>query len=234
MMSLKPIGQIYSPFREKFGTPRQANIVPAVEMQLRLLPPYDQVEAVRGLEQFSHIWVLFWFHQVPVNESFQPLVRPPRLGGNDKVGVFASRSPFRPNSIGLSLLELMRINVDDGVILHLRGGDLVDGTPVLDIKPYIPYADSAENPRAGFASHAPVKLAVEWSDAALHALKEWCDSQQQSAQHWHDMIEQTLAQDPRPAYHDEPEREYGVTLGQLNIRFMIYQDAVKIITIQLL
>lgn len=230
--SLKPVARIRSPFREKFGTPRQANIVPAVEMQLDLLPPFDQPDAVRGLEQFSHLWLLFWFDQVPVAESFQPLVRPPRLGGNEKVGVFASRSPFRPNPVGLSLVELIRIETENGVCLHLRGGDLVDGTPVFDIKPYLPYADSAANPRGGFAMHEPEKLTVHWADDALDQLRQYSERHDISLWQWRELIEQTLAQDPRPAYHDEPQREYGIALGQLNIRFLIDERCVRVVAIQ--
>jgi tRNA-Thr(GGU) m(6)t(6)A37 methyltransferase TsaA len=230
--SVKPIGRIQSPFREKFGTPRQANIVPAVEMQLALLPPFDQADAVRGLDQFSHLWLVFWFDQVPTAEHFQPLVRPPRLGGNDKVGVFASRSPFRPNPIGLSLVELIRINTDNGVCLYLRGGDLVDGTPIIDIKPYIPYADSALNARGGFAAHEPDTLAVQWSDTALESLRHCCESDELSIWKIRELIEQTLAQDPRPAYHHEPTREYGLSLDRFNIRFMIDQQCVYIVSLQ--
>ena len=232
MLALKPIGRVHSPYREKFGTPRQANIVSAVEMQLELLPPFDVVDAVRGLEQFSHVWLLFWFDQVPESEHFQPLVRPPRLGGNEKVGVFASRSPFRPNPVGLSLLELLDIKTDNGVRLYLRGGDLVDGTPVFDIKPYIPYADTAFNARGGFAAQAPEPLTVSWQESAFADLHQWCVRNNNSVESWRMMIEQTLAQDPRPAYHDEPQREYGLTLGALNIRFTISQQQVMIVALQ--
>jgi len=232
MLALKPIGRVHSPYREKFGTPRQANIVSAVEMQLELLPPFDVVDAVRGLEQFSHVWLLFWFDQVPESEHFQPLVRPPRLGGNEKVGVFASRSPFRPNPVGLSLLELVDIKTDNGVRLYLRGGDLVDGTPVFDIKPYIPYADTAFNARGGFAAQAPEPLTVSWQESAFADLHQWCVRNNNSVESWRMMIEQTLAQDPRPAYHDEPQREYGLTLGALNIRFTISQQQVMIVALQ--
>jgi tRNA-Thr(GGU) m(6)t(6)A37 methyltransferase TsaA len=201
-------------------------------MQLALLAPFDQADAVRGLEQFSHLWLVFWFDQVPKAENFQALVRPPRLGGNDKVGVFASRSPFRPNPIGLSLVELIRIDTDNGVCLHLRGGDLVDGTPIIDIKPYIPYADSALNARGGFATNEPDTLAVQWSDSALESLRHCCESDESSIWQARELIEQTLAQDPRPAYHHEPTREYGIALGQLNIRFMIDEQCVNIIAVQ--
>jgi tRNA-Thr(GGU) m(6)t(6)A37 methyltransferase TsaA len=201
-------------------------------MQLELLPPFDVVDAVRGLEQFSHVWLLFWFDQVPESEHFQPLVRPPRLGGNEKVGVFASRSPFRPNPVGLSLLELLDIKTDNGVRLYLRGGDLVDGTPVFDIKPYIPYADTAFNARGGFAAQAPEPLTVSWQESAFADLHQWCVRNNNSVESWRMMIEQTLAQDPRPAYHDEPQREYGLTLGALNIRFTISQQQVMIVALQ--
>ncbi|MGB8712547.1 MAG: tRNA (N6-threonylcarbamoyladenosine(37)-N6)-methyltransferase TrmO, partial [Onishia taeanensis] len=151
--ALSPIGRIESDYPDKFGIPRQPGLAPAARARLVLLPPYDDPLSVRGLEAFSHLWLTFVFHHSP--ERWSPLVRPPRLGGNAKVGVFASRSTHRPNRLGLSLVELKGIDTDNGVALELSGHDLLDGTPILDIKPYLPWAEARPDARAGFAPAAP-------------------------------------------------------------------------------
>ena len=152
--SFDPIGIVHSPFKEKFGIPRQPGLVPEAKARLEVLPPYDRSEAFCGLEDFSHIWVTFVFHEA-ICTRWQPTVRPPRLGGNRRIGVFSSRSPFRPNPIGMSVVALEGIsNIEGKIELQLAGVDLLDGTPVLDIKPYIPYADSLPDARSGFVPWA--------------------------------------------------------------------------------
>ncbi|WP_106477512.1 tRNA (N6-threonylcarbamoyladenosine(37)-N6)-methyltransferase TrmO [Phytohalomonas tamaricis] len=213
--TLAPIGIIEDGYPDKFGVPRQPGLAPSATATLRLLPPFDHADAVRGLEQFSHLWLTFVFHHSP--ERWTPLVRPPRLGGNAKIGVFASRATHRPNRLGLSLVELTAIETQGGIKLLLRGHDLIDGTPILDIKPYLPWADHADNARAGFAPEPPPLRCVSFSDEARQALAEHPDGQPLAR-----LIEEVLAQDPRPAYHrtaDTSGREYGVFLRDVNVRF---------------
>ncbi|GEK74274.1 MULTISPECIES: tRNA (N6-threonylcarbamoyladenosine(37)-N6)-methyltransferase TrmO [Halomonas] len=210
---LTPIGRIESDYPDKFGIPRQPGLADAARASLVLTPPHDDPLAVRGLEAFSHLWVTFVFHLSP--ERWTPLVRPPRLGGNAKVGVFASRSTHRPNRLGLSLVELEGIDVENGVRLRLRGADLVDGTPVLDIKPYLPWAESRPEARAGFAPEAPSALPVRLTPMAEAALAARPDGASLRA-----LIQQVLAQDPRPAYRrGAEERIYGVRLRDVDVRF---------------
>lgn len=211
--TLSPIGVIESDYPDKFGIPRQPGLAPAARASLVLAPPYDDPLAVRGLEAFSHLWLTFVFHESPTR--WTPLVRPPRLGGNAKVGVFASRSTHRPNRLGLSLVELVGIDTRRGVRLTLAGADLVSGTPVLDIKPYLPWAESHPEARAGFAPEAPPQLPVAFSDAAHAALAERPDGDS-----LRELIIQVLAQDPRPAYRKGAEaRTYGVRLRDVDVRF---------------
>lgn len=205
--TFQPIGHLATPFADKFGIPRQPSLAPHATGTLKLLPPYNRAEAVRGLEAFSHVWLTFVFHQSA--ESWKPTVRPPRLGGNTRIGVFASRSPFRPNPIGLSLVELVKIDTESGVTLTFKGIDLVNGTPILDIKPYIPYAESLPAARGGFATEAPPELAVVFSPQAESQLKPGL----------RELIEDVLKQDPRPAYADDANRIYGVRLYQYDVKW---------------
>lgn len=223
------IGVIRSPFKEKFGIPRQPGLTntPAI---VELLPPFAVADAVKGLDSFSHIWITFVFHAVQ-QRDWKPLVRPPRLGGNEKIGVFATRSTHRPNAIGLSVVELERVETSDGVRLHIRGADLLDGTPVLDIKPYLPYADSIAEARAGFAPTQPERIAVRWRINALDQVGA-LDQSGEDADELRAMIEDILAFDPRPAYQDEPERIYGVHIGDYNVRFRIDGAGVEIVAVQ--
>ncbi|TDR52452.1 tRNA-Thr(GGU) m(6)t(6)A37 methyltransferase TsaA [Halomonas ventosae] len=215
---LTPIGIIESDFPDKFGIPRQPGLATAARASLVLVPPFDDPLAVRGLTAFSHLWLTFVFHQSP--ERWAPLVRPPRLGGNAKVGVFASRSTHRPNRLGLSLVELVEIDASHGVRLRLRGADLVDGTPVLDIKPYLPWAESRPEARAGFAPEAPPTLAVSLSSEAEAVLARRPDGDS-----LRELILQVLAQDPRPAYrHGAETRIYGVRLRDVDVRFRALQE----------
>jgi tRNA-Thr(GGU) m(6)t(6)A37 methyltransferase TsaA len=223
---LKPIGVIRSPFKEKFGVPRQPGLVSEAKCVLELLPPYAVPEAVSGLEAYSHVWVLFQFHQA-VGEEWQPMVRPPRLGGNRKVGVFASRSPFRPNSIGLSVLKLDQLAVDNGrVELHLSGGDMVDGTPVVDVKPYVAYADSIPEAVSGYAMEPPEKrLQVYFSKQAESQLASRGDGEELIG-----VIKGVLALDPRPAYRGNSggERIYGMRLYDFDLRWRVEDDHVVV------
>lgn len=222
------IGTVHSPYREKFGIPRQSGLVNEAGSHIELYPPYNRVEAVRGMEQLSHIWVLFVFHQA-MNEQWRPTVRPPRLGGNDRLGVFATRSPFRPNAIGLSSARLLDIDCrDKRVRLQVAGLDLVDGTPVLDIKPYISYTDSHADAEAGYAHTAPACMNVQWQDAALLVARQL----EKKHSGFVSLVEQVLAQDPRPAYQEqEVNRLYGIRLYDSNIRWRVNGDAIEIIAV---
>ena len=214
--TVSPIGIIHSPYQEKFGIPRQPALAPSAPVSLRLLPPYDQADCVRGLEAFSHVWLHFLFHET-LARGWQPLVRPPRLGGNTRVGVFASRATHRPNGIGLSLVALQGIDTSAGVTLHLSGADLLDGTPVLDIKPYIPFVEARPEARSGFVDGPPPQLDVAWQPGALAQLQAW----QQAPDWFARLVDEVLAQDPRPAYQDDPARRYGMRLADCNIVFNI-------------
>ncbi|MDP8161809.1 tRNA (N6-threonylcarbamoyladenosine(37)-N6)-methyltransferase TrmO [Pasteurella skyensis] len=229
MMELQPItcypvGIIHTPYGEKFSVPRQPNLVAEGKGILRLLPPYNTEESVRGLSEFSHLWLLFQFHHIPQGKV-QTTVRPPRLGGNQRVGVFASRSTHRPNPIGLSKVTLEKIDYKNGdVLLYLGSVDLVDGTPILDIKPYLAYADSEVNAKSGFAQHKPTpKLTVTFTQEAKQAVT----SCQKFAKYQIDdpiaFIRDVIAQDPRPAYQQGKltDRVYGMLLAECNIRWKI-------------
>lgn len=218
---MKPIAHLRTCYGEKFGVPRQSGIVDEAWGELIFEPEFRNADAVRGLEGFSHVWLVFVFHQA-VRSDWKPTVRPPRLGGNERVGVFASRSPFRPNPIGLSVVRLEDIDLNhpDGPILNLRGIDLVDGTPILDIKPYIPYADSIPDATAGFAPDAPRKLPVVWQDGA-----DVCLPQNTKA-----VIEATLAVDPRPAYQSDEKREYGCLIAGINVKWKVKDRSVIILS----
>ncbi len=224
--TLHPIGLISSPYQEKFGIPRQPALAPSAPVSLTLLPPYNQPDCVRGLEAFSHVWLTFVFHET-LARGWQPLVRPPRLGGNSKVGVFASRATHRPNGLGLSLVELKSIDTQQGVTLHLAGADLLDGTPVLDIKPYIPFVEAKPDARGGFVDGPPPLLAVQWQPKARADLQAW-----QLAPPWlPGLIDEVLAQDPRPAYQDDPARVYGIRLAHCDVRFAVQGDTVQVLEI---
>ncbi|MBF7729750.1 tRNA (N6-threonylcarbamoyladenosine(37)-N6)-methyltransferase TrmO [Pseudomonas sp. N040] len=213
MHSVAPVGYLRSCFREKFAIPRQPQLAPAARGVLELLPPFNTGEAVAGLEQVSHVWLLFLFHQA-LEDKPRLKVRPPRLGGNQSIGVFASRSTHRPNGIGQSVVRLDKV---EAARLWLSGIDLLDGTPVLDIKPYVPYADCVADAHNGIAEAAPATIAVDWQPAALeqarlHALR--------LNEPLVELIEQCLAQDPRPAYQvPASSRRYGCRLWDLDVRW---------------
>lgn len=218
--SFQQIGIIRSPWKEKFAVPRQPGLIQDGGGELHLHSPYNQADAVRGLEAFSHIWLLFIFHHT-MTGGWRPTVRPPRLGGNTSVGVFATRSTFRPNPVGMSLVELLGVRLEKGaVILELGSLDLIDGTPVIDIKPYLPFAESLPQAQAGFAQQAPMSdMPVIFSPEA-----QWHIAQQQHRYpHLERFIRETLAQDPRPAYRkgECAEREYAVWLLDFTIRWRV-------------
>ncbi|MBJ9977788.1 tRNA (N6-threonylcarbamoyladenosine(37)-N6)-methyltransferase TrmO [Pseudomonas sp. S75] len=211
--SVTPVGIVHSCFKEKFAIPRQPRLAPAARGVLELLPPFDQGEAVQGLEQVSHVWLLFLFHHA-LEDKPRLKVRPPRLGGNRSMGVFATRATHRPNGIGQSVVRLD--GIEPGRLL-LSGIDLLDGTPVLDIKPYVPYADSIAEARNAMADAAPAAIAVHWSDAARLQAQTHAQRIQEPLVA---LIEQCLSQDPRPAYQvPPPERVYGVKLWDVQVRW---------------
>ena len=206
---LTSIATVHSPYQQKFGVARQPGLVPAAEVCIELSAEFN-ADSVRGLESFDYVWIHFIFHDV-LDEGWSPLVRPPRLGGKQKMGVFATRSPHRPNHLGLSLLKLERIECGKTIKLYCSGADLLDGTPVIDIKPYIPFVEARPEAAAGFAPGAPDLLQVAWlpgTDAALSANAR-------------ELIAQSIAQDPRPAYQNIPERVYVMAVGGHQVRFSI-------------
>ncbi len=211
--SVRPVGILRSCFKEKFAIPRQPQLAPAARGVLELLPPFDDGAAVAGLEQVSHVWLLFLFHQA-LEDSPRLKVRPPRLGGNRALGVFATRATHRPNGIGQSVVKLERVEAGR---LHLSGIDLLDGTPVLDIKPYVPYADRVPEARNAIADAAPPAIAVDWEGTALEQARAQALRLDEPVI---ELIEQCLAQDPRPAYQTPtPERRYGVRFWDLQVRW---------------
>ena len=213
-LTIAPVARIENDFKEKFGVPRQSGRANVIS-KIVLLPPYDVADAVRGIENFSHLWLIFGFslNGLP-QEKFSPTVRPPRLGGNKRVGVFASRSPFRPNPLGLSCVKLEKAVFPEGggVILYVSGADLVNGTPVYDIKPYLPSADTIDGAKGGYADeHAAYALSVVFPDALLEKIPE-------------EKREGLLAcvrDDPRPAYQNDETRVYGMRFAQFNVRFTV-------------
>ena len=220
MPEMKIIARISTPFKTKFGIPRQSGVTPDVKGEIIFEPDYREIEAVRGLEGFSHIW-LIWCFSESVSDKWSPTVRPPRLGGNVRMGVFATRSPFRPNPIGLSSVVLERIEYTDdrGPVLHVRGADLMDGTPIFDIKPYVAYADSHPDASGGFTDTAEFKkLCVELGDGVTPPLSEG-------------LIE-VLENDPRPRYHDDPERVYGMEYDGREVKFRVCGDTLTVIEIR--
>lgn len=214
------IGQVNSPYKEKFAIPRQPGLVSSAKATITLSGDANNAELVRELAQFSHIWVLFIFHGTQ-EQGWKPLVRPPRLGGNKKVGVLATRSTFRPNPIGMSVVKLDAIDIQEKqVILHISAIDLLDKTPVVDIKPYVPYSDSIPEAEAGFAQAPPKNdLAVTFSDKALLSLEQYTQAYPNLTQ----LIEQVLIQDPRPAYKQAKadNKLYGMHLYDLNIEWQM-------------
>lgn len=212
-MELSPIAYIRSEFPTKFGIPRQSGLVSSLRAMIVFEPMYRNPDALRGIESFSHLWLIWEFSEA-LRKGWSPTVRPPRLGGNTRIGVFATRSPFRPNPIGLSCVRLEQVCPDSkhGTVLLVSGADLMDGTPIYDIKPYIPYADAHPEAVGGFAQEAPVPtLQVDFPPQLLERVPE--DRRQ--------ALISVLALDPRPSYQDDPTRVYGMSFADRNIRFTV-------------
>ena len=218
--TIEPIAICHSPFKEKFAIPRQPRLVPEAIGRLQMLPPYDDPSLVRDLEQFSHLWLMFMFHQ-NLEKGWTPTIRPPRLGGNKRVGVLASRATFRPNGMGMSAVALKGVETTgDKVEVIVSGIDLLDGTPIVDIKPYIPYSDAIDDATGGFADDAPeAGMSVAFSLQARQQCQQFTDRYPDLAV----LIEKLLAQDPRPAYRkkDSGEQSYGVRLYDFNVTWQV-------------
>ena len=210
---MEPIARIRSEFPTKFGVPRQAGLVDSLLASVVFEPPYRVADALRGIEGFSHLW-LIWEFSENRRTGWSPTVRPPRLGGNRRLGVFATRSPFRPNPIGLSCVRLARVELStpDGPVLWVSGADLTDGTPILDLKPYLPYADCRPEAAGGFANESPEgRLTVDIPPPLLSRVPEAR----------REALTGVLAQDPRPPYQDDPDRVYGFGFAGLEVRFRV-------------
>ena len=218
--AMRSIGYVRSDFPAKFGIPRQSGLVDT-RAEVLLVPPFNKPEAVRGLEEFSHIWLLWEFSEnIRLDGSWSATVRPPRLGGNERKGVFATRSPFRPNPIGLSCVKLDQIRMEaEGPVLQITGADLMDGTPVYDIKPYVAYSDSVPDAAGGFSDRGrDYHLDVEIPQDIL----------EQIPQGQRDIVKKLLSQDPRPSYQEDPERIYGMPYGGMDIRFRVRERTLTV------
>ena len=215
---MTPIAHIRSPFTEKFGIPRQSNVIHGLESLVVFEPDYRLADALRGIEDFDYLWLIWQFSE-NVEAGWSPTVRPPRLGGNRRLGVFATRSPFRPNALGLSSVQLLEVVTDanEGPMLRVAGADLKDGTPIFDIKPYIPYTDAHPDARSGFAPSAPEHcLNVHCSDDLLSKIPE----------HLRQPLLEALSLDPRPSYHSDPSRIYGMKFHNFDIKFQVSAEGV--------
>ena len=217
--AIRPIAHIRCDLKEKFGVPRQAGIVEALEGRIVFEPEFRDPEALRGMEGFSHLWLIWQFSEA-VRQDWSPTVRPPRLGGNTRLGVFATRSPFRPNALGLSCVRLLGLERDGelGTVLRVGGADLMDGTPIYDIKPYVPYADSHPEALSGFAPDAGKSLTVDFPQPLLERVPP----------EKREGLLGVLARDPRPRYQNDPERLYGLRFGEQNVKFTVDGDCLTV------
>ncbi len=223
-MNIFPIAHIRTEFPEKFGIPRQSGLAGSLRGMIVFTPEYRNKDALRGLEGFSYLW-LIWEFSANRPYDWQPTVRPPRLGGNHRMGVFATRSPFRPNPLGLSCVEIDHIESDspDGPVIYVRGADLMDGTPIYDIKPYIRYADARPHAVCGYVdtleeSALKVVIPEEISEGMMD--KTLLPS-----------LVETLCLDPRPSYHDDPDRVYGLSFAGLNVRFKVFLGILTVVSV---
>lgn len=231
-VSMNIVGVVHSPFKQKFGIPRQPALASSIAGKIEILPPYDRDEAFRDLDTFSHLWISFVFHAIE-KRDWQPMVRPPRLGGNKKVGVFASRSTHRPNPLGLSVVTFEKLVRDnDKLYLHISGHDLLDQTPVVDIKPYLPYSDNVSSASNGYASVTDIeRYEVTFSKESAAKIKQWSDDNNTDLK---TQLIELLSQDPRPAYNKsnpEPQRG-GMRFYDLNVSFSIENKCVNVVNIQ--
>ena len=222
--TIQVIARMKSDFPTKFGIPRQSGLVEELRSTIIFEPEFRNPDALRGIEGFSHLWLIWQFSEA-VRTEWSPTVRPPRLGGNTRIGVFATRSPFRPNPIGLRCVELEKVDFDatDGPVLHVRGADLVDGTPIFDIKPYVPYCDARPEAKGGFTDGlASAELALDFPLALLEKVP----------QDKRDGLCATLRADPRPRYQDDPQRVYGLVFGGQNVRFRVIEGVVTVVEVE--
>ena len=226
-MDIQPIATFHSPFASKFGIPKQSGIIQELSGKIVFCPDYRDPDALRGIEGFDYIW-LIWGFSANRHAATSLLVRPPRLGGNEKVGVFASRSPFRPNGLGLSSVRIDRIEwkSEQGPVIHVLGADLMDGTPIYDLKPYITFADSHPDVRNGFVEER------EWKKLQVSLSTEYKEQLLKNAYWTEDTIRQlceVLAEDPRPQYQDDPEKVYGMLFAGIDIHFRVIGDRVELV-----
>lgn len=222
-VTVKPIAHMRSDFATKFGIPRQSGLVEELRSTIVFEPEFRNDDALRGIEDFSHLWIIWQFSEA-VREGWSPTVRPPRLGGNTRMGVFATRSPFRPNNLGLSCVKLLGVEHTEefGTVLHVGGADLMDGTPIYDIKPYIPYSDCKPDATGGFTSTADdYLLEVNFPDGLLQKLPE----KKRNA------AIGVLSHDPRPSYQRKPGRIYGLTFAGFDIRFSVEEDILTVVEV---
>ena len=222
-VNIQVIARMHSDFSTKFGIPRQSGLVEELKSTIVFEPEFRNADALRGIGDFSHLWIIWQFSEA-VRQGWSPTVRPPRLGGNTRMGVFATRSPFRPNNLGLSCVKLLGVEQtkDFGTVLHVGGADLMDGTPIFDIKPYIPYADCRMEATGGFTDTAgDFILKVEFPTELLNILPE--DKR--------DAAIQVLSHDPRPSYQRKPDRIYGLTFAGYDIRFQVQEDVLTVMEV---
>lgn len=228
-LTLPIIGIMKSPYKEKFGIPRQPNLV-QVESYIDMLEPYNDLLAFEGIEAFSHLWLLWQFHDNKNQQQtkFRAQVRPPRLGGNQKIGVFATRSMYRPSPVGLSVVQLKQVKkVGKAVRVYVTGSDLLDGTPILDIKPYIQYSDAVMEAQSGYAQDEPERKQVVWTEQAAVQKQQLLQQHKISAQMLSE-LEQVLSLDPRPAYQEDETRLYKMHFANIDVGFMVQLDQVLI------
>lgn len=219
-VAMQVVARIHTDFKTKFGIPRQSGLVQELQAKIIFEEPYRDPNAVRGIEGFTHLWLVWQFSEA-VRKGWSPTVKPPRLGGNTRMGVFATRSPFRPSPVGLSCVRLERVELDPvlGPVLHVSGADLMDGTPILDIKPYVPYADAHPEASAGFTDqNQNYQLNVEFPTELLEKIPE----DRRAG------LLGVLAQDPRPSYQEDPERAYGMNFAGLDVRFRVQDNVLHV------
>lgn len=225
-MRITPIAHIRTDFPEKFGIPRQPGVVEELKGRIVFEPEYRNPDMIRGLEEFSHIWLIWEFSKNLADDGsskFSPTVRPPRLGGNKRIGVFATRSPFRPNPLGLSVVKIDHVEQDtpEGPVIYVKGADMVDGTPIYDIKPYIPYADSIPGAKGGFTDNMEYKtLKVEWN---------WDNND--IPKNTKINLEKILSNDPRPHYQNDPDRVYGMSYAGYEVKFKVTGEVLTVLSV---
>ena len=227
VMKCETIGVVHSCFSEKFGIPRQARLAPSAGATIELVAPYNREEMVRGLDSYSHIWIQFLFHRA-ISEGWKTTVRPPRLGGKERVGIFATRSPHRPNHIGISAVKLEAIKSDNGLVMvDVSGVDLLDGTPVIDLKPYIPYSDSVDGAEMGLALEKMVEIEVIF----LAEAEMFCrDYESKTGRNLGRLIREILQEDPRPASQRKTKSEFGMYLWDVNVRWSLESGVCTVVS----